>query len=482
MTVMPRPSILSVEPYVGGESKIPGVNRIVKLSSNEGAFGPPPGAIAAITGMAAEAHRYPDGGAKALREAIGARFGLDPARIVCGNGSDELLALLILAYGGEGTELVMSAHGFMMYDITGRWAGCQIIKVPERNLTVDVDASTLGELAAVVSVSCAWGNASSTTGALAAQSGDSLMRVQCAVPERSPLVGGGAGAASLEVAMLLGDGGRATSESGLAFWFEEPAVVVSAMPSAALAAAAVTVTVTGAGFRNTAALSCRVGRGGSGSGDASTAAVAASARWLSATAVECVLPARAVGNATLHVSNDGVVFSAAGARVEALAAAAPVTDAGVALGGTAVYRVRVLRVEPSQGWPSASQQLVTVDVDASSLAKLAAVASVTCVWGNASTTAGAFAAQGGSSLMSVRCAVPEQSPLVGGGAGAVSLEVAVLLADGGSATSDSGLSFWFEEPVVVVSALPSAAPAAAGEPAGEQQQRIVRVWMPETAQ
>ncbi|MBR0681761.1 histidinol-phosphate transaminase [Roseomonas eburnea] len=145
MTVMPRPSILSVEPYVGGESKIPGVNRIVKLSSNEGAFGPPPGAIEAIRAMAGEAHRYPDGGAKAIREAIGARFGLDPARIVVGNGSDELLALLILAYGGEGTELVMSAHGFLMYEITGRWAGCRIIKVPEKNLTTDVD----GMLAAV---------------------------------------------------------------------------------------------------------------------------------------------------------------------------------------------------------------------------------------------------------------------------------------------------------------------------------------------
>jgi histidinol-phosphate aminotransferase len=140
MTVMPRPSILSVEPYVGGESKIPGVNRIVKLSSNEGAFGPPPAAVAAIAAMAAEAHRYPDGGAKALREAIGARFGLDPARIVVGNGSDELISLLILAYGGEGTELVMSAHGFMMYDITGRWAGCRIIKVPERDLAADIDA------------------------------------------------------------------------------------------------------------------------------------------------------------------------------------------------------------------------------------------------------------------------------------------------------------------------------------------------------
>jgi len=145
MTVMPRPSILSVEPYVGGESKIPGVNRIVKLSSNEGAFGPPPSAIAAIQAMAAEAHRYPDGGAKALREAIGARFGLEPARIVVGNGSDELISLLILAYGGEGTELVMSAHGFLMYDITGRWAGCRIIKVPERDLTADID----GMLAAV---------------------------------------------------------------------------------------------------------------------------------------------------------------------------------------------------------------------------------------------------------------------------------------------------------------------------------------------
>jgi histidinol-phosphate aminotransferase len=138
--LMPRPSILSIEPYVGGESKLPGVNRIIKLSSNEGAFGPPPGAIAAITRMAAEAHRYPDGNATKLREAIGARFGLDPARILCGNGSDELIAYLILAYGGEGTELIMPAHGFVMYDLTGRYAGCRVIKVPERNLMADVDA------------------------------------------------------------------------------------------------------------------------------------------------------------------------------------------------------------------------------------------------------------------------------------------------------------------------------------------------------
>jgi histidinol-phosphate aminotransferase len=139
-SVMPRPTILSIEPYVGGESKIPGVNRIIKLSSNEGVFGVPPGAQAAYVEQAAKLHRYPDGGATALREAIGARFDLNPARIVCGNGSDEIIQHLILAYGGEGTELVMSAHGFTMYEVSGRYAGCQVIKAPERNLTADVDA------------------------------------------------------------------------------------------------------------------------------------------------------------------------------------------------------------------------------------------------------------------------------------------------------------------------------------------------------
>ncbi|MCQ4161440.1 histidinol-phosphate transaminase [Roseomonas sp. GC11] len=140
MTVLPRPSILSIEPYVGGESKLPGVNRIVKLSSNEGAFGPPPAAVEAITQAALKAHRYPDGGATALREAIGAHWGLDPARIVCGNGSDELIGHLCLAYGGEGTEIIMSAYGFMMYDIAGRYAGSRVLKVAERGGLADVDA------------------------------------------------------------------------------------------------------------------------------------------------------------------------------------------------------------------------------------------------------------------------------------------------------------------------------------------------------
>ncbi len=135
-----NPSILKIAPYVGGEAQLTGVNRVIKLSSNEGAFGPPPAAVAAATRAAAEMHRYPDGGCHDLRQAIGSRFGLDPERIVCGNGSDELLALLIHCYAGPEAEIVMSAHGFVMYDIAGTSVGARVIKVPERDLTTDVDA------------------------------------------------------------------------------------------------------------------------------------------------------------------------------------------------------------------------------------------------------------------------------------------------------------------------------------------------------
>jgi histidinol-phosphate aminotransferase len=140
MAPHPRPEILDIHPYTPGVSKLPGVASVIKLSSNEGAFGPPPGAIRAAAAVASDFHRYPDGGATALRHAIGERFGLDPERIVCGAGSDDLIYLLCHIYGGPGTDLIMTAHGFSIYDIAGRLAGGNVIKVPEQNLTADVDA------------------------------------------------------------------------------------------------------------------------------------------------------------------------------------------------------------------------------------------------------------------------------------------------------------------------------------------------------
>lgn len=136
----PRDGVMDIAAYVGGESKIPGVDRIIKLSSNEGPFGPSVHASKAHEIEAANLHRYPDGGAVALREAIGRRYDLDPARIVCGAGSDELISLLCSAYTSPGDEVLYSEHGFMMYPISAKAAGATPVTAPETNKTANVDA------------------------------------------------------------------------------------------------------------------------------------------------------------------------------------------------------------------------------------------------------------------------------------------------------------------------------------------------------
>src|SRR5579862_2184639 len=94
----PRASVLAIDPYVPGKNAAVGARKIFKLSSNEAALGPSPQAIEAYKKAAHHLATYPDGSASALHEAISARFGLDPARIVCGAGSDELIFLLSYAY------------------------------------------------------------------------------------------------------------------------------------------------------------------------------------------------------------------------------------------------------------------------------------------------------------------------------------------------------------------------------------------------
>lgn len=136
----PRNGVMDIAAYVGGESNIPGVDRIIKLSSNEGPFGPSVHASKAHATEATNLHRYPDGGAVALRNAIGKRYDLDPARIVCGAGSDELISLLCSAYTSPGDEVLYSEHGFLMYPISAKAAGATPVTAPETNKTADVDA------------------------------------------------------------------------------------------------------------------------------------------------------------------------------------------------------------------------------------------------------------------------------------------------------------------------------------------------------
>lgn len=136
---IPRPGIMDIKPYVGGESGLDGVARVIKLSSNEGALGPSPKAMKALEEMAGDMHRYPDGGATRMRKALASRWGLDASRIVCGAGSDELLGILCRAYAGPGDEVLYSQHGFLMYAIAAKACGAVPVTAPETGLTADVD-------------------------------------------------------------------------------------------------------------------------------------------------------------------------------------------------------------------------------------------------------------------------------------------------------------------------------------------------------
>lgn len=136
----PQSGILDITPYKGGQSTARGVERVIKLSSNESPLGPSPKAVAAYQARGAALNRYPDGASGALTEALARHFGIEPERIVCGNGSDEILALLTQAYAGPGDEVLYSQHGFLMYPIGARANGAVPVQAPERDLTADVEA------------------------------------------------------------------------------------------------------------------------------------------------------------------------------------------------------------------------------------------------------------------------------------------------------------------------------------------------------
>jgi histidinol-phosphate aminotransferase len=135
----PRPGVMQIEAYVPGRSAAAGVAKIYKLSSNETPLGPSPKALEAIR-AANYFEFYPDGAATRLREAIAAKYGLDPARIVCGAGSDELLSLVTHAYVGPGDEGIFTAHGFLVYRIAILAAGGVPIVAEEMDYRADVDA------------------------------------------------------------------------------------------------------------------------------------------------------------------------------------------------------------------------------------------------------------------------------------------------------------------------------------------------------
>jgi len=135
----PRPGIMKIAAYKGGDGSIPGYDDPIRLASNESALGPSPKAIAAYEAGKNDLHRYPESGIK-LCQALGRLHGIDPARIVLGNGSDEIISLVTKAYVGPGDEVLFSRHGFAMYPIATLAAGATPVMAPENDYRADVDA------------------------------------------------------------------------------------------------------------------------------------------------------------------------------------------------------------------------------------------------------------------------------------------------------------------------------------------------------
>ncbi|MEO0522868.1 MAG: histidinol-phosphate transaminase [Pseudomonadota bacterium] len=137
---IPQPGIMDIALYQGGASQVDGVDEVIKLSANENPWGPSSTAIAAFQAASTTLNRYPGTDHSGLRTALGEVHDLDPARIICGVGSDEVLQMIASAYAGPGDEVILTEHGFSLYPILAQMVGATPVTVPERTRVVDVDA------------------------------------------------------------------------------------------------------------------------------------------------------------------------------------------------------------------------------------------------------------------------------------------------------------------------------------------------------
>ena len=203
--ITPQPGIMDTALYKGGAGHVEGVANVVKLSSNENPFGPSEAAKETFRKAAYELHRYPSTDHGQLRAAIGEIHGLDPARIVCGVGSDEIIAFLCQGYAGPGDEVIHTEHGFAMYRISTLANGATPVEVPERERVTDVDAilAACTEATRLVFVA----NPNNPTGTMIGEA--ELRRLAEGLPDRALLVIDGAYAEYVEGY----DGGAALVES-----------------------------------------------------------------------------------------------------------------------------------------------------------------------------------------------------------------------------------------------------------------------------
>lgn len=185
---------MGIAPYVPGKSSGDGGQKLIKLSANENPLGCSPAAKQALSDASGDVPRYPDPGSTRLREAIAAKYDLDPARIICGTGSDDVLHLAANAFSGPGDEIIYVRYGFAVYDIAARRYGGTPVIADDVDYGTDVDAilAKVTDKTRVIFIA----NPNNPTGTLA--SAEDIRRLQAALPGEVLLVLDGAYAEYLE--------------------------------------------------------------------------------------------------------------------------------------------------------------------------------------------------------------------------------------------------------------------------------------------
>lgn len=180
----PLPFVHRVEPYLPGDFAAEGVEHPVKLSSNESLLGPSPRAVEAYRSCASRLERYPDSQCTALRGALAETHGVDPTRIVCEAGSEQLINLIARVYARRGDDIVHTRFGFIAFRIAAQSCGARAVAAEERDLGTDVDAilSCVGRRTRVVFLA----NPNNPTGSWI--SAAEIKRLRVSLPARVLLV------------------------------------------------------------------------------------------------------------------------------------------------------------------------------------------------------------------------------------------------------------------------------------------------------
>ncbi|MFY8162952.1 MAG: pyridoxal phosphate-dependent aminotransferase, partial [Brevundimonas sp.] len=179
-----KPGILDIAPYVGGKSRIEGVAEPMKLSSNENALGAGQKAREAYASAVGNIHMYPDGRAMKLRDAVAEHHGLEPERLIFGNGSDEVFALLNQTYLTPGDNIVSGRYGFLAYRISAlaNQASVKLAPEPDFRLTPEAILAEVDDRTRIVYVS----SPSNPTGSY--NTAEEIRRLHAALPPHILLV------------------------------------------------------------------------------------------------------------------------------------------------------------------------------------------------------------------------------------------------------------------------------------------------------